>query len=90
LDREAAKGARLPGADVADFAVVVVVPALAGDGVGDRFAKLVGRGGGERIEGGSACRTRAMESSARKYVKAAAVPKMMNVFPDGACPIRQR
>ena len=40
--------------------------------------------------GGGACRTRRMESSARRHVKAAAVPKMMNVFPHGACPIRHR
>ncbi len=30
-----------PGADVADFAVAVVVPALAGDGIGDGFAEFV-------------------------------------------------
>ena len=36
----------LPRADVADFAVVVVVPALAGDGIGDGFAEFVRRGGG--------------------------------------------
>jgi hypothetical protein len=42
-----------PGANVADFAVVVVVPALAWDGIGDGFAKFVRRGGadnGESIE----------------------------------------
>jgi hypothetical protein len=36
-----------PGADVADFTVGIVVPALARDGIGDGFAKFVGRGGGE-------------------------------------------
>ena len=37
-----------PGTDVADFAVRVVVPALAGDGVGDGFAKFVRTGGRQR------------------------------------------
>jgi hypothetical protein len=50
LDGVAAEGASLPGADVADFAVVIVVPTLAGDGVGNGFAEFVGRGGGERVE----------------------------------------
>ena len=50
LDGEAAERARLPGADVADFTVVVVIPTLAGNGIGDRFAKFVRCGGGERIE----------------------------------------
>src|SRR5713226_6117069 len=57
LDGVGAEGARLPGADVADFAVVVVVPALAGDGIGDRFAEFVRRGGGERVESGDAAET---------------------------------
>src|ERR1700676_1834606 len=39
-----------PGADVADFAVAVVVPSLAGDGIGDGFAEFVGRSGSERGE----------------------------------------
>src|SRR5258707_4849377 len=50
LDGVAAEGAGLPGADVADFAVVVVVPALAGNGIGDSFAQLVRSRGGARIE----------------------------------------
>src|SRR5579859_750995 len=40
----------LPGADVADLAVLVVVPALARDGVGDRLGQFVRAGGGERVE----------------------------------------
>ena len=32
----------LPGADIADLSVGVIVPTLAGDRIGDRFAKLVG------------------------------------------------
>jgi len=47
----------LPGADVADFAVVVVVPALAGDGVGDGFAEFVRRCGGESIDVGESAET---------------------------------
>ena len=39
-----------PGADVADFAVIVVVPALAWDGIGDGFAKFVRRGGADNRE----------------------------------------
>ena len=42
LDGEVAEAAGFPGADVADFAVRVVVPALAGDGIGDGFAEFVG------------------------------------------------
>src|SRR5713226_5122327 len=57
LDGVAAEGAGLPGADVADFAVVVVVPALAGNGIGDSFAQLVRSGGGERVESGDASKT---------------------------------
>src|SRR5208283_450762 len=41
-----------PGADVADFAVGVVVPALAWDGVGNGFTKFVRRGGAEDRERG--------------------------------------
>src|SRR6202790_3855228 len=52
LDGVATEGAGLPGADVADFAVVVVVPASPWDGIGDRFAELVRGGGGERVESG--------------------------------------
>ena len=40
-----------PGADVADFAIAVVVPTLAWDGIGDGFAKFVRRGGAEDREG---------------------------------------
>jgi len=39
-----------PGANVADFAVVVIVPTLTWDGVGDGFAKLVRRGRAEDRE----------------------------------------
>ncbi len=54
LDGVGAEGAGLPGADVADFAVVVVVPPLAGNGIGDGFAEFVRRGGGKRVESGDA------------------------------------
>src|SRR2546421_44462 len=50
LNSEAAEGTGLPGADVGDFAVVVVVPALTGNGVGDGFAKFVGSSGGKGVE----------------------------------------
>src|SRR5579864_6792768 len=50
LDGEATERAGLPGGNVADFAVVVVVPALARDRIGDRFAKFVRCGGSERVE----------------------------------------
>jgi hypothetical protein len=50
LDGVAAEDPSLPGADVADFAVVIVVPTLAGDGVGNGFAEFVGRSGCERVE----------------------------------------
>jgi hypothetical protein len=36
--------------DVADLPVLVIVPALPGNGVGDRFAQFVRAGGGQRIE----------------------------------------
>lgn len=49
-----AYGFGFPCADVADFTVGVVVPALAGDGIGDGFAEFVGRSGSERIESGQA------------------------------------
>ena len=39
-----------PGADVADFAIVVIVPTLAWDRVGDGFAQFVRRGGAEHGE----------------------------------------
>lgn len=32
----------LPGANVPDFAIVIVVPALARDGISDSFTKFVG------------------------------------------------
>jgi len=57
LDGIDTEGARLPGADVANFAVVVVVPALARNRIGDRFAELVRRGGSERVESGTAAET---------------------------------
>ena len=44
LDRVGAKLFCLPSADVTDFAVAVVVPALSGDRVGDGFTEFVGRG----------------------------------------------
>src|SRR5205085_9294845 len=40
----------LPGADVADLAVGVVVPPLPGDRVGDRFAQLVRASRRERVQ----------------------------------------
>ena len=48
LDGVGAELFGFPGADVADFAVVVVVPALAGDGISDGFAKFVRACGRER------------------------------------------
>ena len=57
LDGEGAELFGFPGADVADFAVVVVVPALARDGVGDGFAEFMGAGGGESVEVGYAAKT---------------------------------
>src|ERR1700704_2530320 len=42
LDRVFAQLLGLPGADIADLSVGVIVPTLAGDRIGDRFAKLVG------------------------------------------------
>ena len=42
LDRVFAQLLGLPGADIADLSVAVIVPTLAGDRIGDRFAKLVG------------------------------------------------
>src|SRR6266478_4861473 len=50
LDGIATEGPSLPSADVADFAFVIVVPTLAGDGVGNGFAEFVGRSGRERVE----------------------------------------
>src|SRR5689334_6071093 len=51
LDRVVAELLGLPGAYVADLAVVVVVPALAGDRVRDGLAQLVRAGGGQRVDG---------------------------------------
>src|SRR6266851_2033447 len=52
LHRVGAKRPGLPGADVADLAVLIVIPTLAGDGIGDRLAQLVRAGRGERIQYG--------------------------------------
>src|SRR5258708_10649608 len=52
LDGERAELLGFPGADVADFAVVVVVPALAGGGGSDGFAEVVRAGGRQRGQGG--------------------------------------
>src|SRR5882762_11217170 len=41
----------LPGTDVADLAVGVVVPALPRDRIGDRFAQFVRCGRGQRLPG---------------------------------------
>jgi len=51
LDGVVAELLGFPGADVADFAVGVVVPTLAGNGVGDGFAEFVGGRGGKSGEG---------------------------------------
>jgi hypothetical protein len=40
----------LPGANVSDFPVLIVVPALPRDGVSDGLAQLVRSGDGERLE----------------------------------------
>src|SRR5207245_5288169 len=40
----------VPGADVADLTVHVVVPASAGNRVGDRLAQLVGAGARHRVQ----------------------------------------
>ena len=39
-----------PGADVAYFTVVLIVPSLSWDWVGDGFAQFMGTGRGERIK----------------------------------------
>jgi hypothetical protein len=41
LYRVSAQHLRLPRADVADFAVRIIIPARAGNGVGDRLAQFV-------------------------------------------------
>src|SRR2546425_7674725 len=45
-----AEGLVLPGTDVADLAIGVVVPPLAGHRVGDRLGELVGADGRQRVE----------------------------------------
>src|ERR1700719_1214592 len=50
LHRVCAELPGLPRADVADLAVLIVVPALAWNRVGDRFAQLVGARRCERVE----------------------------------------
>src|ERR1700720_279709 len=52
LDGVGAERFGFPGADVADFAVVIVVPALAGDRVGDGFREFMGTRGSEGGEEG--------------------------------------
>src|SRR5712692_11968138 len=49
LHRVGADFLGFPGADVANFTVGVVIPALARNWIGDGFAQLVGAGRGERI-----------------------------------------
>jgi hypothetical protein len=51
LHHVAAERLGFPCADVADFAVGVVVPALPGSWIGDGFAQFVGRSRSQRIEG---------------------------------------
>src|SRR6266478_5285136 len=50
----------LPGTDVADLAVGVVVPALPWDRIGDRFAQFVRRGRGQRLPGRHCVESRAL------------------------------
>src|SRR5690349_6099535 len=50
LDSVVAKRAGLPSADVTDFAVGVVVPALPGNGIGDRLAEFVRGRRGKCVE----------------------------------------
>src|SRR5258708_18597857 len=52
LNGVAAEGAGLPRADITDFTVVVVVPALTRNGIGDRFAEFMRSGRSERVEVG--------------------------------------
>src|SRR5258706_9073079 len=49
LDRVTAERPCFPRANVADLAVAVVVPSLAGHRIGDGFAKFVRGGGSERV-----------------------------------------
>ncbi len=77
LNGVAAKHAGLPRADVADFAVVVVVPALAGDGVGDGFAELVRAGGRESVEVGDAAKTARAARVRHHRVKDAVVDRVV-------------
>src|SRR5712664_4480455 len=57
LNGVAAESAGLPRADIADFTVVVVVPTLARNGIGDRFTEFVRSGGSESVEIGDAAET---------------------------------
>src|SRR5258708_31318875 len=59
LHRVAIHGLEVPRADVADLAVVVVIPAGPGNRIGDRFTQLVGAGARERVEGVHAAETTA-------------------------------
>src|SRR5580692_1098654 len=54
LDCVFAKRAGFPCTDVSNLAIVVVVPTLPGNWVGDRFAKFMRRCRRERIEGSQA------------------------------------
>src|SRR5206468_11301567 len=47
----------LPGADVADLAIGIVVPPLSRNGIGIRLAQLVRAGGRQRVEHREAART---------------------------------
>jgi len=49
LDSEAAQSLGFPCADIADFSVCVVIPASAGNGIGDGFAEFVRAGGSKRV-----------------------------------------
>src|SRR5487761_239088 len=52
LDAVGAELLCLPGADVADLAIAVVIPTLAWDRVRDRFTELVRSGRCDRVEHG--------------------------------------
>src|ERR1700682_5522714 len=92
-DRVTAEGAGLPGADVADFAVVVVVPALAGEGVGDGFAEFVGSGGGEGVEIGKAAKAAGAAGIGHDGIEDAVVDGVVIAaenFAGGAAALRHR
>ena len=57
LDGVVAQLLCFPGTNVANLAVVLIVPTLAGDGIGDGFAQFMGTGGCERIKGCQASQT---------------------------------